>query len=135
MAEVPCRLAKIVMSENQERQIVILEEKDGDRRFPIIIGFFEVYAIHRFVNNEQLPRPLTHELIGNICNGLDITVDRIVVGELKDMTFYARLILQQNGETFDVDSRPSDAIALAMHMDAPIFVEEEVIERASQDFD
>jgi hypothetical protein len=134
MAQVPCKLAKIVMSENHDRQIVVLEEEDGTRKFPIIIGFFEVFAIHRFVNNEVPPRPLTHELIGNICRGLDVEVERIVVSELKDMTFYARLILSQDGHTFDVDSRPSDAIAIAMQMDAPIFVEEDVLTRASQDF-
>jgi hypothetical protein len=135
MAEVPCKLAKIVMSENHDRQIVVLEEEDGERRFPIIIGFFEVFAIHRFVNNEAPPRPLTHELIGNICRGLNIEVERIVVSELKDMTFYARLILSQDGHTYDVDSRPSDAIAIAMQMEAPIFVEEDVIERASRDYE
>ena len=135
MAQVPCKLAKIVMSENHDRQIVVLEEEDGPRKFPIIIGFFEVFAIHRFVNNEVPPRPLTHELIGNICRGLDVEVERIVVSELKDMTFYARLILSRDGHTFDVDSRPSDAIAIAMQMQAPIFVEEDVIERASRDYE
>ena len=134
MPLVECQLSKVVMSESHDRQIVVLEEKDGNRRFPIIIGFFEVFAIHRFVNDETPPRPLTHELIGNICEGLDITIDRIVVNQLKNMTFYARLILEQNGETYDVDSRPSDAIALAMQVDAPIFVEEDVIAKASQDF-
>ncbi|MBS3761952.1 MAG: bifunctional nuclease family protein [Planctomycetes bacterium] len=135
MAAVECRLAKIVMSESHDRQVVVLEEKEGARRFPIIIGFFEVFAIHRFVNGEPPPRPLTHELIGNILQGIDVTVDRIIVNDLHDMTFYARLILKKDGQTFDVDSRPSDAIALAVQMDAPIYVEEDVIEEASQDFD
>ncbi len=135
MPLVECRLAKVVMSENHERQAVVLEEKDGSRRFPILIGFFEVLAIHRFVNNEVPPRPLTHELIGNICRGLGVTIERVVINDLREMTFFARLVLKQNGKTFDVDSRPSDAIALAVQMDAPIFVEEEVIQKASQDFE
>lgn len=135
MAEVPCKLARIVMSETHDRQVVVLEEKEGDRRFPIIIGFSEVFAIHRFVNGETPPRPLTHELIGNICRDLDIQVEKVVVNELKDMTFYARLVLSQNERTFDVDSRPSDAIALAVQMDAPIYVEEDVMRQASRDFD
>jgi len=134
MPQVECRLAKIVMSENHDRQIVVLEQKDGSRKFPIIIGFFEVFAIHRFVNNETPPRPLTHELIGNICRGLDIQIEKIIINDLRDMTFFARLVLKQDGRSYEVDSRPSDAIALAAQMGAPIFVEEEVIAKASQDF-
>ena len=134
MPLVECRLAKVVMSENHDRQVVILEEKDGSRKFPIIIGFFEVFAIHRFVNSEAPPRPLTHELIGNICRALGVTIERVIVNDLKDMTFYARLIMKKDGETYDVDSRPSDAIALAVQAGAPIFVEEAVIEKASQEY-
>jgi len=131
MPLVECRLAKIVMSETHDRQAVVLEEVEGDRQFPIIIGFFEVFAIHRTVNNEPLPRPLTHELFGNVLKELGITIDRVVVCDLRDATFYARLILKQDGREFDVDSRPSDAIALAVQTGAPIFVEESVIEKVS----
>jgi len=131
MALVECRLAKVVMSESHDRQVIVLQEVDGARQFPIIIGFFEVFAIHRFVNNNPVPRPLTHELIGNILNGLDVSIEKVIVNELKDMTFYARLILRQDGRTFDIDSRPSDAIALAVQAGAPIFVDEDVIQKAS----
>ncbi|MFP4176807.1 MAG: bifunctional nuclease family protein [Planctomycetota bacterium] len=134
MAEVPCRLAKIVMSEDRDRQVVVLEEQEGDRQFPIIIGFTEIFAIHRAINGEPPPRPLTHELIGNICSDLDVELDRVVVNDLKDMTFYARLILHHDGEKLDLDSRPSDAIALATQFGAPIYVEEEVLEHASRDY-
>ena len=78
-------------------------------------------------------RPLTHELIGNILRDLDITIDRVIISDLRDRTYYARLILKQNGRTFDIDSRPSDAIALAVQADAPLFVEEAVLERAAED--
>ena len=133
MPPVECRLVKIVMSESHDHQVVVLREKDGARQFQIVIGLFEIYAIHRFVNEEPLPRPFTHELIGNILNDLDVTVDRVVICDLRDRTYYARLILKQNGRTFDIDSRPSDAIALAVQADAPLFVEEAVLERAAED--
>ncbi len=135
MALVQCRLSKVIMSENHDRQIIVLEEVEGDRKFPIIIGFLEVFAIHRFVNDEKPPRPLTHELLGNIMDGLDINLDRVVVTELKNMTFYADLVLSQDGREVHIDSRPSDAIAMAVQRGAPILVEEDVIEQASQDFD
>jgi len=114
MALVECRLSKVVMSESHDRQVIVLEEVNGTRKFPILIG-------------------LTHELIGNICRGLNVTLERVIINDLREMTFYARLILKQNGRTVDVDSRPSDAIALAVQMGAPVFVEEEVIEKASRD--
>jgi len=134
MPLVECRLAKIVKRESHDGQVVVLEEVAGTRRFPIIIGIFEVFAIHRFVNNEPPPRPFTHELIGNIIHALNVSIEKVVINDLRDMTFYARLILKQDGKTYDVDSRPSDAIALAVMAGAPIFVEEEVIKKASQDF-
>ncbi len=135
MALIDCRLSKVVMSESHDRQIIVLEETEGTRKFPIIIGFLEVFAIHRFVNNEVPPRPLTHELVGNIMEKLDIKLERVVVTELKDMTFYADLVLSQDGKERHIDSRPSDAIALAVQSGAPIMVDEEVINQAAQDFD
>lgn len=133
MPLVECRLSKIIMSENQERQVIVLEQKDGERSFPIMIGFHEVWAIHRFVNEKPPPRPFTHELIGSILHALNVGVEHVVVSDLRDGTFYARLILKRDGEQYDVDSRPSDAIAVAVQMGAPIFVEEEVLNQASQD--
>ncbi len=135
MALIECRLSKVVMSENHDRQIIVLEEVEGERKFPIIIGFLEVFAIHRFINDEKPPRPLTHELIGNVLEKLEITLERVVVTELKNMTFYADLVLSQNGKEAHIDSRPSDAIALAVHRGAPILVDEDVISQAAQDFD
>ena len=131
MAPVRCQLAKVVMSEQYDRQIIVLEEQDGSRKFPIIIGPFEVSAIHRTVNDEPPPRPMTHELIGSIMETMDISIEKVIVNDLHDMTFYARLFLKQGEETYEIDSRPSDAIALALQKEAPIFVEEKVIDTAS----
>ncbi len=134
MPEVRCKLAKVVMSETHERQIVVLEEQQGPRRLPIVIGFPEVFAIHRFVNDEPPPRPLTHELMGSILNHLDAILQKVVINDIEDGTYHARLFLKQDDESVDLDSRPSDAIALAIHLDAPIFVEDEVLARAAEDF-
>jgi bifunctional DNase/RNase len=122
------------MSENRERQMVVLEEKQGSRRFPIVIGFPEVFAIHRFVNDEPPPRPLTHELMGSILEHLNATLQKIVINDIQDGTYHARLFLEQGGATVDLDSRPSDAIALAIHLEAPIFVEDDVLVQAAEDF-
>ncbi len=135
MSLIECKLSKVIMSENHDRQVIVLDEVDGTRKFPIIIGFLEVFAIHRFVNNESPPRPLTHELIGSIFDGLDIELLRVVITDLRDMTFYADLVLQHGENETHIDSRPSDAIALAVQFEAPILVEEEVLRMAAQDFE
>jgi len=131
MPIVECQLAKVVMSETHERQIIVLQEKDGERKFPVIIGPVEVFAIHRTINKEKPVRPLTHELIGNILRTLGVSIEKVIVNDLRNQTFYARILLEQDGKTYDVDSRPSDAIALALQVDAPIYVEERVLQEAS----
>lgn len=133
MALVECKLSRVVMSEVHDHHIIVLQEKEGERKFPIIVGFFEVHAIHRTINSEPPPRPLTHELLGTVLKELGVTVDRVVVNDLREGTFYARLLLKQDGKEFDMDSRPSDAIALAVQAQAPIFVDERVLERAARD--
>ncbi len=134
MPLVECEMHRLVMSETQDRQLVILKEKEGERKMAIVIGFWEVWAISRTVNNTPPPRPLTHELFGNVLDELDVTLERIIVNDLRNDTFYGRLILKQNGRTYDVDTRPSDAMALAVQKDADIFVEEDVLAEASQHF-
>ena len=131
MSSVECQLAKVVMSETHERQIIVLQEKNGERRFPVVIGPVEVFAIHRTINKEKLARPLTHELVGNILGALGVAIERVIVNDLRDQTFYARILLRRDGKTYDVDSRPSDAIALALQVNAPIYVEEKVLREAS----
>ncbi|MGE0453918.1 MAG: bifunctional nuclease family protein [Vicinamibacteria bacterium] len=110
--------------------IVVLRDAQGQRLLPIWVGVFEANAIALQMENVQTPRPMTHDLIKNILEGLDAVVERVVVCALKDNTFYATIALRLGGSTRLVDSRPSDAIALALRMGAPIFVDELVIQSA-----
>ena len=110
--------------------IVILKDKDGDRVLPIWVGLFEANAIALQIENVATPRPMTHDLLRNIITDLDGRVDRVVVSDLKENTFYAIVHLTVRGERIAVDARPSDAIALALRTRAPILVEETVIENA-----
>ena len=110
--------------------IVILKDKDGDRVLPIWVGVFEANAIALQIENVSTPRPMTHDLLRNIITDLDGRVDRIVVSDLKDNTFFALIHLTVKGEGIAVDARPSDAIALALRTRAPILVEETVIDTA-----
>jgi bifunctional DNase/RNase len=131
MPLVECQLSRVVMSETHDHHVLWLKEKVGERQMAISIGFPEVWAVHRVINQEPPPRPLTHELFASVLRELDVRVERVVVHALRDKTYYGRLILRQDGKTYDIDSRPSDALVLAVQQGAPIFVEEEVLERAS----
>ena len=110
--------------------IVILRDQDGQRVLPIWVGIFEANAIALQIENVTTPRPMTHDLLRNVIQDLKASVDRIVVCDLQDNTFYALIYLTRNGETMAIDARPSDAIALALRTRAPIFVEESVIDNA-----
>jgi uncharacterized protein len=110
--------------------IVILKDKEGDRVLPIWVGIFEANAIALQIENVATPRPMTHDLLRNIITDLDGRVDRVVVSDLKENTFYAIVHLTVRGERVAVDARPSDAIALALRTRAPILVDETVIENA-----
>jgi bifunctional DNase/RNase len=110
--------------------IVILKDKEGDRKLPIWVGIFEANAIALQIENIATPRPMTHDLLKNIIKDLDGRVERVVVCDLKDNTFYAVIYLVVRGESVAIDSRPSDAIALALRTRAPILVDESVIENA-----
>jgi hypothetical protein len=115
--------------------IVILKDKDGDRVLPIWVGIFEANAIALQIENIATPRPMTHDLLRNVITDLDGRVDRIVVSDLKDNTFYAVIHLTVRGEGVAIDARPSDAIALALRTRSPILVDESVIDNAkSVDF-
>jgi bifunctional DNase/RNase len=110
--------------------IVILKDKDGERVLPIWVGVFEANAIALQIENIATPRPMTHDLIKNILSEIEADVQRIVVSDLRDNTFYAMIYLDREGETIAVDARPSDAIALALRTRSPIFVEDSVVESA-----
>lgn len=110
--------------------IVILRDEDGDRVLPIWVGIFEANAIALQIENVTTPRPMTHDLLRNVIADLDGSVEKIVVSDLKENTFYALIYVRIRGEVVAVDARPSDAIALALRVCAPIFVEDEVVKNA-----
>lgn len=127
---VKMELARVMIQETQDEQVIVLKEVGGDRAFPIVIGSYEVMAIRRKIQGQRTPRPLTHDLIENVIRGVGGTLDRVVVHDLKNATFYAKLLVKVNGREYEIDSRPSDAIVLAIQMMAPIWVEEKVLEEA-----
>src|SRR5262245_22719040 len=112
------------------QHLVILKEKEADRYLPIWIGSFEAQAIATKISGSALGRPLTHDLMATAFGDLGIAVKRIVVTRLADQVFYARLYVKQNGRDLDFDARPSDAIALAVRVECPIFVASEVMDTA-----
>jgi bifunctional DNase/RNase len=112
------------------QHLVILKEKEADRYLPIWIGSFEAQAIATKISGNPLGRPLTHDLMATAFGDLGISIKRIVVTRLADQVFYARLYVKQNGRDLDFDARPSDAIALAVRVECPIFVAAEVMETA-----
>ncbi len=125
---VQMELSRIIISDNNDQQIVYLKEVDGDRRFPIVIGIFEATSINRRVQGHSTPRPLTHDLLASAIEQLGGEIQDIYISELKDHTYFAKLRIRHEGELIEVDSRPSDAIAVAVTVEAPIFVAEEVID-------
>jgi bifunctional DNase/RNase len=112
------------------QHVVILKEKDADRYLPIWIGPFEANAIALKITGMSPPRPITHDLMALAFGELHINLSRIVVTSLNEEVFYARLYLRQNGRELDLDARPSDAIAMAVRLECPIFVARDVFDRA-----
>lgn len=130
---VEVELTRIIINERSDQQVIVLKEKGGDRQFPILIGIYEATAIDRGIKEYRTPRPLTHDLICSILKGLEVTLKRTVVSDMRNRTFYATLVLERDGRALEVDSRPSDAIAIAVQLGAPIFVEEKVFEEVLKD--
>ena len=110
--------------------IVILRDRDGQKVLPIWVGIFEANAIALQIENVPTPRPMTHDLLRNVIEDLKASVQKVVVCDLQENTFYALIYLSRNGDTMAIDARPSDAIALALRTRAPIFVEDAVIDHA-----
>jgi hypothetical protein len=111
--------------------IVLLRERDGERYLPIWIGAMEATAIAFALQGIVTARPMTHDLLKNVLEEVGVRVEKIVITELREGTFYATILLQQNGSSYEVSSRPSDAIALAVRVNVPIFANEEVLSEAS----
>jgi bifunctional DNase/RNase len=129
---VQMELHKIIISEMADQQIIYLKEVDGERKFPIVIGNNEALAIDRRLKGKETPRPLTHDLLASVIETMGGSVDRIEINDLQAHTFFARIMIRQNGRTIEIDSRPSDAIALGIATVVPIFVAEHVLEEVSR---
>jgi bifunctional DNase/RNase len=131
---VQMQLSRIIMSEINDQQVIYLKEVEGDRQFPILIGLFEATSIDRRVKKHPSPRPLTHDLLVNTVESLGAELDSVIISELRDHTYFARLRIKVDGELVEVDARPSDAIAIAVACDPvlPIYVSEEVLEDAAR---
>ncbi len=127
-------LSRIIIQETSDSQVIFLKEMEGERTFPILIGPYEAMAIDRRVKNIRAPRPLTHDLLNNVIEAFGGTLERIVVNDLRDSTFFAQLHIQHANGSLQVDARPSDAIALAALHNTPIFVEDAVLEEAQNPF-
>jgi uncharacterized protein len=125
--EVEMKIRGLVMDPVTNMPIVILKDVGGQSVLPIWVGIYEANAIALEIEKVTTPRPMTHDLLKNLLLGLETHVQKVVVSELRDDTFYALIWLEKNGEMMSIDSRPSDALALALRVDCPIFVEDEVL--------
>jgi uncharacterized protein len=126
-------LKRIIISEVHEQQIIVLQEVDGERSFPIVIGMFEAVSIDRRVKNIIPPRPLTHDLIVSVIEQFGGDLQDIVISDLQEHTYFAKLRVRKDGELVEVDCRPSDAIAVAVTAKVPIWVAEDVLAETAAD--
>ena len=130
--EMEAELSRIIINEMSDQQVIVLKERDGERSFPIVIGIVEIFAIDRRLKGIKPPRPMTHDLLANIIENLGAKIEKIVINDLRNHVFYARIHLTLNGRAIEFDSLPSDAFAIGAASDAPIYVADHVFEQASQ---
>ncbi len=128
--EVEMKIRGLMMDPVTNMPIVVLKDVQGNSVLPIWVGVYEANAIALEIEKVQTPRPMTHDLLRNVFLGLEVRVDKIVVNDLKDDTFYAVIWVEREGQLIMLDSRPSDALALALRMDCPIFVDETVLKNS-----
>ena len=129
--ELEAELSRIIIDEQSDQQVIVIRERNGTRSFPIVIGIVEILAIDRRLKGITPPRPMTHDLLGDVIEGLGAKIERIVINDLRHHTFYARIHLSLNGKSVEIDSRPSDAIALGAARQVPIYVAKHVFELTS----
>jgi bifunctional DNase/RNase len=127
MAVVEVKINGLAVDAGAKSHVVILKEKDGERVLPIWIGPAEAQAIARELAGQRFPRPLTHDLLATIVEGLKAKVTRVVISDLRDNTFFANLVIERDGEVVSIDARPSDSIAVALRCGADIFVNEKLL--------
>ena len=131
--EIPVELSKTIINEEIDQQIIVLREKEGQQRsFPIVIGMGEIFAIDRRMKGIALPRPLTHDLLEQVIEKMGGVIQKVVISDLRDHTFFATIHVQQDGDIVEIDSRPSDALALVAGLSVPLFVEDHVFDKLSQ---
>ncbi len=127
---VEMKVQGIFFDSETNQSIVVLKEESSGRTLPIWVGLFEANAITMGIEHTWTPRPMTHDLIKNVIDGMNAKVRQIMVNDLRSNTFYAVILIEVNGRRVEIDSRPSDAIALALRVEAPIFVAEKVLDSA-----
>ncbi len=125
-------ISRVLIRETDDTHVVELKEVGGERVFPIVIGFHEAAAIERRLMGQLPPRPQTHELLASVIEQMGGSVERVLINDLRNHTFYARLRVRQGHDFRDIDARPSDAIALGVATDVPIYVEPHVLEEVCQ---
>jgi bifunctional DNase/RNase len=133
--DVEVRIRGLMMDPSTHSPVVVLNDVAGEVVLPIWVGMFEANAIALEIEKATLPRPMTHDLLRNVIDGLNAKVTRVVVGSLLENTFHATIWIDQQGEVVAIDARPSDAIALALRADCPIFVSRQVLDRARENAD
>jgi bifunctional DNase/RNase len=132
MMEVEMKIRGLMMDPMTNMPIVVLKDVGSDTVLPIWVGVYEANAIAMEIEKVTTPRPMTHDLIRNLLAGLDAHVHKIVVNELRDDTFYAVIWMERDDKVISIDSRPSDALAVALRVDCPIFVDEEVLKSSKK---
>src|ERR1700746_1903070 len=125
--ELECKIRGLMMDPVTNMPVVVLKETAGSRVPPIWVGVYEANAIALEIEKVQTPRPMTHDLLKNVLTGLNVHVQKVVGSDLKEDTFYALIWVERDGQMMTIDSRPSDALALALRVDCPIFVDEEAL--------
>lgn len=130
---VQMELKQIIISDIHDSQVIMLREVDGERGFPIVIGIFEAASIDRRVKGTPTPRPLTHDLVTATVEMLGGEIQDVLISELVDHTYFAKLRIRKEGELIEIDSRPSDAIAVAVTARVPIYVNEDVLSELEDD--
>jgi len=128
--ELEVKIRGLMMDPVTNMPVVVLKEAQGTGILPIWVGVYEANAIALEIEKVQTPRPMTHDLLKNVLTGLNVHVQKVVVSDLKDDTFYALIWMERDGQTLSMDSRPSDALALALRLDCPIFVEDQVLKNS-----
>jgi bifunctional DNase/RNase len=130
--ELEVKIRGLMMDPVTNMPVVVLKEAQGTGILPIWVGPYEANAIALEIEKVQTPRPMTHDLLKNVLTGLNVHVKRVVVSDLRDDTFYALIWMERDGQTISMDSRPSDALALALRLDCPIFVEDQVFKNSTK---